>query len=85
MIQKIKDVQIETYEKTVASERRSLVGTGDRSDKIRTYNFPQNRMTDHRINYTSYNLVGLINGQLDDVIEALRVAENMEKLKGEQD
>lgn len=42
-------------------------------------------MTDHRINYTSYNLVGLINGQLDDVIEALRVAENMEKLKGEQD
>ena len=85
LIQKIKDVQIETYEKTVASERRSLVGTGDRSDKIRTYNFPQNRMTDHRINYTSYNLVGLINGQLDDVIEALRVAENMEKLKGEQD
>ncbi len=79
LIQKIKDVQIETYEKTVASERRSLVGTGDRSDKIRTYNFPQNRMTDHRINYTSYNLVGLINGQLDDVIEALRVAENMEK------
>ncbi|MBK7466072.1 MAG: peptide chain release factor 1 [Saprospiraceae bacterium] len=78
LIQKIKDVQIETYEKTVASERRSLVGTGDRSDKIRTYNFPQNRMTDHRINYTSYNLVGLINGQLDDVIEALRVAENME-------
>ncbi|MFZ1380323.1 MAG: peptide chain release factor 1, partial [Saprospiraceae bacterium] len=50
LIQKIKDVQIETYEKTVASERRSLVGTGDRSDKIRTYNFPQNRMTDHRIN-----------------------------------
>ena len=49
LIQKIKDVQIETYEKTVASERRSLVGTGDRSDKIRTYNFPQNRMTDHRI------------------------------------
>ena len=85
LIQKIKDVQIETYEKTVASERRSLVGTGDRSDKIRTYNFPQNRMTDHRINYTSYNLVGLINGQLDDVIEALRVAENMEKLKVEQD
>ena len=66
-------------------KRRSLVGTGDRSDKIRTYNFPQNRMTDHRINFTSYNLVGLMNGQLDEVIEALRVAENMEKLKGEQE
>jgi peptide chain release factor 1 len=85
LIQKIKDVQVETYENTVASQRRSLVGTGDRSDKIRTYNFPQNRMTDHRINFTSYNLVGLINGQLDEVIEALRVAENMEKLKGEQE
>ena len=85
LIQKIKDVQVETYENTVASKRRSLVGTGDRSDKIRTYNFPQNRMTDHRINFTSYNLVGLMNGQLDEVIEALRVAENMEKLKGEQE
>ena len=85
LIQKIKDVQVETYENTVASQRRSLVGTGDRSDKIRTYNFPQNRMTDHRINFTSYNLVGLMNGQLDEVIEALRVAENMEKLKGEQE
>ena len=85
LIQKIKDVQVETYENTVASKRRSIVGTGDRSDKIRTYNFPQNRMTDHRINFTSYNLVGLMNGQLDEVIEALRVAENMEKLKGEQE
>lgn len=85
LIQKIQDTQRESYENTVASNRRSLVGTGDRSDKIRTYNFPQNRMTDHRINFTSYNLVGVMNGQVDDVIEALRVAENMEKLKGEQE
>ncbi len=81
LIQKIRDSQIEKYETTVAAERRSLVGSGDRSDKIRTYNFPQNRMTDHRINLTMYNLTDIMNGNIDDIIEALRVAENMEKMK----
>lgn len=82
LIQKIKDSQIEQYESTIAAQRRSLVGTGDRSDKIRTYNFPQNRMTDHRINFTSYNLGDIMNGNLDEIIEALRVAENVERMKG---
>ncbi|MDQ3143115.1 MAG: peptide chain release factor 1 [Bacteroidota bacterium] len=85
LIQKIKDSQREKFENTVASQRRSLVGSGDRSDKIRTYNFPQNRMTDHRINLTMYNLNDIINGQVGDIIEALRVAENMEKLKSGED
>ena len=58
-----------------------MVGSGDRSDKIRTYNFPQNRMTDHRINLTMYNLTDIMNGNIDDIIESLRVAENMEKMK----
>ncbi len=61
--------------------RRSLVGSGDRSDKIRTYNFPQNRLTDHRINLTLYNLDRVVNGDIGDIIDALVVAENAEKLK----
>ncbi|MEP7195992.1 MAG: peptide chain release factor 1 [Saprospiraceae bacterium] len=81
LIQKIKDSQVEEYETNVAAHRRSLVGSGDRSDKIRTYNFPQNRMTDHRINFTSYNLTDIMNGNIEDIIEALRVAENMERMK----
>ena len=85
LVQKIKDTQIAAYENTIAAQRKSLVGSGDRSDKIRTYNFPQNRMTDHRINFTSYNLSDIMNGNIDDIIEALRVAENMEKMKSGQD
>ena len=85
LIQKIKDAQVEKYENTIAAERKSLVGSGDRSDKIRTYNFPQNRMTDHRIGLTMYNLTDIMNGDIDSIIEALRIAENMEKLKGEQE
>lgn len=65
-------------------KRKSLVGTGDRSDKIRTYNYPQNRVTDHRINLTLYNLDTIVEGDLDEIIEALQVAENAEKLKGEE-
>lgn len=83
LLQKMQDANIMKYETEVASKRRSLVGTGDRSDKIRTYNFPQNRMTDHRINLTLYNLSDIINGDLEEVIELLQVADNAEKLKGE--
>jgi len=62
--------------------RKSLVGSGDRSDKIRTYNYPQNRLTDHRINLTLYNLDKVVEGDLDEIIQSLQVAENAEKMKG---
>jgi len=61
--------------------RRSMVSSGDRSAKIRTYNFPQGRVTDHRINLTLYDLPNILNGQLDKIIEALKLADNTEKLK----
>jgi peptide chain release factor 1 len=61
--------------------RKSLVSTGDRSAKIRTYNFPQGRVTDHRINLTLYNLAAIMNGDIDEIIDALKLAENAEKLK----
>jgi peptide chain release factor 1 len=65
----------------VASKRKTMVSTGDRSAKIRTYNYPQNRVTDHRINLTMYNLAGFMDGDIQDAIEALQVAENAERLK----
>jgi peptide chain release factor 1 len=58
-----------------AAERKSLVGTGDRSDRIRTYNFPQGRFTDHRINLTLYKLLTIMEGDLDDVVHALQAHE----------
>ncbi len=78
---KVREAQRIKNEGDLTSTRRSLVGSGDRSDKIRTYNYPQNRMTDHRINLTLYSLDRVVEGQLDEVIEALRVAENSEKMK----
>ena len=77
---KVNDAQREAHESSAAAHRRSLVGTGDRSDKIRTYNYPQNRVTDHRINLTLYNLDRIVLGDLDPVIDALKLAENAEKL-----
>jgi len=65
----------------LAAKRKTMVSTGDRSAKIRTYNFPQNRVTDHRINLTLYNLNEVLNGELDPIIEQLQIAENAEKLK----
>ena len=65
----------------VASERRSQVGTGDRSERIRTYNFPQGRMTDHRIGLTLYKLDAILNGDLDELIEALITFDQTEKLR----
>ncbi len=58
-----------------------MVSTGDRSAKIRTYNYPQGRITDHRINYTIYNLQAFVDGDIQDVIDQLIIAENAEKLK----
>ena len=80
---KILEVQKEEHESTVAQARKSLVGTGDRSGKIRTYNYPQNRVTDHRINLTLYSLDKIMDGAIDEIIEALQVAENAEKMKGD--
>jgi peptide chain release factor 1 len=65
-----------------AAHRKTLVSTGDRSAKIRTYNYPQGRITDHRINKTMYNLSSFMNGDLQEMIDALKMAENAEKLKG---
>ena len=84
LYQKIYESQKKQHESEVAARRKSLVGSGDRSDKIRTYNFPQNRLTDHRINLTLYNLDHILEGDLDEIIEALRIAENAERLKGEE-
>lgn len=78
---KISDAKRAEHESKVANSRKSLVGTGDRSDKIRTYNYPQNRVTDHRINLTLYSLDKIVEGNLDEIIEALQVAENAEKMK----
>ncbi len=65
----------------VAAQRKMMVKSGDRSDKIRTYNFPQNRVTDHRIGVTLYNLSEIIDGKLDELIEQLKIADRTEKLK----
>jgi len=65
----------------IASKRKTMVSSGDRSAKIRTYNYPQGRVTDHRINLTLYNLQSIINGDISEIIEKLQMAENAEKLK----
>jgi peptide chain release factor 1 len=67
-----------------AAHRKSLVSTGDRSAKIRTYNYPQGRITDHRINKTIYNLNAFMNGDIQEMIDALKMAENAERMKGEE-
>ena len=65
----------------IAADRKSQVGTGDRSQRIRTYNFPQGRVTDHRIGLTLHKLEGVLNGQLDELINALITADQAERLK----
>lgn len=70
--------------KEIADERKSQVGSGDRSERIRTYNFPQGRITDHRINLTIYKLDQFLNGILDEVIDALITADQSEKLANSQ-
>ena len=72
-------------DEAVGSERRSKVGTGDRSEKIRTYNYPQNRVTDHRISYTTNTLDRVMNGALDDIIEALITEDQKRKLEGTEE
>lgn len=76
--------QVRKQEDEIARQRKSLVSTGDRSAKIRTYNFPQGRVTDHRIGLTLYNLDAVLNGEIDELIDALQLAENTEKLATQQ-
>src|SRR5215813_7448227 len=77
---KLYEDQVRKQEEEIARHRKSLVSTGDRSAKIRTYNFPQGRVTDHRIGLTLYNLEDILNGSIQDLIDALQFAENSEKL-----
>jgi len=72
--------QVRKQEEEIARQRKSLVSTGDRSAKIRTYNFPQGRVTDHRIGLTLYNLDAVLNGELNELADALQLAENAEKM-----
>jgi len=81
LYQKIYDTQKQQHDSSVAAHRKSLVGSGDRSDKVRTYNYPQNRVTDHRIGLSLNKLDRVINGDIEEIIEALQVAENAEKMK----
>lgn len=74
------EIELEKHNEAVGAQRRSMVGSGDRSDKIRTYNYPQSRVTDHRINKTVYNLPDVMDGNIEDFISALRLAENLEKM-----
>ena len=77
---KLYELEKEKRHDAEADLRRSQIGTGDRSEKIRTYNFPQSRVTDHRIHFTTHNIAGVMNGDLDEIIEALRTADQEAKL-----
>jgi len=78
---RIYEAAVRKHEDAIASQRKSLVSTGDRSAKIRTYNYPQGRVTDHRIGMTMYNLDAFMNGDIQEMLQALQFAENAEKLK----
>ena len=78
---KLYDIELVKRNGDIAAQRKTMVSTGDRSAKIRTYNYPQGRVTDHRINLTLYNLNGVMNGDIMEVINSLKMAENAEKLK----
>lgn len=82
---RIFNLEYQKYLDEIAGQRKTMVASGDRSAKIRTYNFPQGRMTDHRINYTCYNLQNVMNGDIIDIIEKLQFAENAERLKANQE
>ena len=81
LYQKIVEAQREKEAREQSEHRKSLVGSGDRSDKIRTYNYPQNRVTDHRIGLTLYSLNKIVEGDIEEIINSLRMAENLEKMK----
>ena len=76
------EIELEKQNEDIGAQRRSMVKSGDRSDKIRTYNYPQSRVTDHRINYTVYNLSAVMDGDLGDFTEQLRIADNADRMQG---
>ena len=77
------DLKVRQQEEALGNERKSKIGTGDRSEKIRTYNYPQNRVTDHRINYTVMHLDKIMEGNLDDLINALITEDERIKMEEE--
>ena len=81
---KLYDMKLRAQEEEIASTRKSQVGSGDRSEKIRTYNYPQSRITDHRINKTVYSFDSFLNGDIDCIVDELIAADTAERLKGEQ-
>ncbi len=83
LMARLYDLKSSEQNSEIAAQRKLMVKSGDRSDKIRTYNFPQNRVTDHRINLTLYNLSDVINGDLFNLIEQLKIADRAEKLQAE--
>jgi peptide chain release factor 1 len=78
---RIYEIELQKQQAEMSTQRKSIVGGGDRSDKIRTYNYPQSRVTDHRIGYTVHNLSAVMDGSIEDFIEELRLADNAERLK----
>jgi peptide chain release factor 1 len=82
---RIYEIEHQKYLDEISSKRKTMVSTGDRSAKIRTYNWPQGRVTDHRIGLTLYNLPSIIDGNIQEIIDALQMAENAERLKEEVD
>ncbi len=81
---RIYNLEYQKYFDEIASKRKTMVSTGDRSAKIRTYNYPQGRVTDHRINLTLYNLSAVMDGDLQEILDKLQVAENAERLKASE-
>ena len=77
---KLYEIELEKQQSEIGAARKSMVRTGDRSEKIRTYNYPQSRVTDHRIGYTQHNLPAIMNGEIDSFIEQLRIADTAEKM-----
>ncbi len=82
---KLYDIELQKVQGDIAAQRKSMVSTGDRSAKIKTYNYPQGRVTDHRINKSMYNLDAYMNGDISEMIDAVIMAENAEKMKGEEE
>ena len=79
------DIEKQKQDNEISSTRKSQVGSGDRSEKIRTYNYPQGRITDHRIGFSVYQFENFLNGDLDEMIDNLIAADRAEKLKGEEE
>jgi peptide chain release factor 1 len=77
---KLYEMELEKQQSEIGATRKSIVRTGDRSEKIRTYNYPQSRVTDHRISYTQHNLPSIMNGDLDSFVEQLRIADSAERM-----